>query len=89
MPDDPRVSEWGNPHEQTSCIRMRIHSMRRGTRGTETSKYPEEKEETSIPQVAASEHGRAQTGGLGRRGNGPPYAGGSQGNGFGKAGRRG
>ena len=31
------------------------------TRGTETSKYPEEKKETSIPQVAASERGRAQT----------------------------
>ena len=33
----------------------------RETRGTETSKYPEEKKETSIPQVAASERGRAQT----------------------------
>ena len=33
----------------------------KATRGTETSKYPEEKEETSIPQVAASEQGRAQT----------------------------
>ena len=32
-----------------------------GTRGTETSKYPEEKKETSIPQVAASERGEAQT----------------------------
>ena len=31
------------------------------TRGTETSKYPEEEKETSIPQVAASERGRAQT----------------------------
>ena len=35
-----------------------------GTRGTETSKYPEEKKETSIPIVAASEEGRGQTGGL-------------------------
>ena len=33
----------------------------KGTGGTETSKYPEEKKETSIPQVAASERGRAQT----------------------------
>ena len=33
----------------------------KGTRGTETSKYPEEKKETSIPKVAASEIGRAQT----------------------------
>lgn len=31
------------------------------TRGTETSKYPEEKKETSISQVAASERERAQT----------------------------
>ena len=29
------------------------------TRGTETSKYPEEEKETSIPGVAASEMGRA------------------------------
>ena len=33
----------------------------RQTRGTETSKYPEEEKETSIPLVAASETGRAQT----------------------------
>ena len=33
----------------------------KGTRGTETSKYPEEEKETSIPEVAASETGRAQT----------------------------
>ena len=33
-----------------------------GTRGTETSKYPEEKKETSISLVAASERERAQTG---------------------------
>ena len=31
------------------------------TRGTETSKYPEEEKEKSIPKVAASEMGRAQT----------------------------
>ena len=31
------------------------------TRGTETSKYPEEEKEKSIPIVAASEVGRAQT----------------------------
>ena len=34
----------------------------RGTQGTETSKYLEEKKEKSIPVVAASEVGRAQTG---------------------------
>ena len=33
-----------------------------GTRGTETSKYPEEKKENSISKVAASEMERAQTG---------------------------
>ena len=31
----------------------------RGTRGTETSNYPEEKKEKSIPKVVASEIGRA------------------------------
>ena len=35
-----------------------------GTRGTETSKYPEEKKENSIPLVVASEEGRGQTEGL-------------------------
>ena len=32
------------------------------TQGTETSKYLQEEKETSIPSVAASEGGRAQTG---------------------------
>ena len=35
-----------------------------GTRGRETSKYPEEKKENSIPLVVASEEGRGQTEGL-------------------------
>ena len=35
----------------------------RGTRGTETSKYPEEKKTTVIPKVVASEIGGAQTAG--------------------------
>ena len=34
----------------------------KGTRGTETSKYPEEKKENSISKVAASEMERGQTG---------------------------
>ena len=38
--------------------------LQEGTRGTETSKYPEEKKEKSIPVVAASEEGRGQTRGL-------------------------
>ena len=33
----------------------------RGTRGTETSKYPEEKKTIVIPRVVASEIGAAQT----------------------------
>ena len=34
---------------------------REPTRGTETSKYPEERKSTETPQVAASERGLAQT----------------------------
>ena len=34
----------------------------RQTRGTETSKYPQEKKTIVIPQVVASERGLAQTG---------------------------
>ena len=48
---------WSNvqsfPHE--SIVRVKE------TRGTETSKYPEEEKETSISQVAASERERGQT----------------------------
>ena len=33
----------------------------KGTRGTETSNYPEEKKVNTIPKVVASEIGRAQT----------------------------
>ena len=36
----------------------------KGTRGTETSKYPEEKKENSIALVVASEEARGQTRGL-------------------------
>ena len=55
------MSEWGNPLEQTSSIHTPIHNVWKGTGGTETSKYPEEKKETSISKVAASEMERAQT----------------------------
>ena len=34
----------------------------KGTRGTETSKYPEEEKSNEIPPVVASERGRGQTG---------------------------
>ena len=56
---DPGISEWGNPAGR----RPVIPSGRR-TRGTETSKYPQEEKTTVIPQVVASERGRAQTGGV-------------------------
>ena len=36
---------------------------RKGTWGTETSKYPEEEKSTEIPRVVASESGRGQTNG--------------------------
>ena len=56
------MSEWGNPLEQTSSTVKPIHNLTEGTRGTETSKYPEEeKENLSISKVAASEMERAQT----------------------------
>jgi hypothetical protein len=56
---DPRMSEWGNPiaARQLSCGEYIAAEKR--TRGTETSKYPEEKKSTEIPQVAASERGLA------------------------------
>ena len=43
----------------------------RGTRGTETSKYPEEKKTTVIPRVVASEIGGAQTDSVMGSGYGP------------------
>ena len=39
------------------------NSHTRGTRGTETSKYPEEEKSKEIPRVVASESGRGQTSG--------------------------
>ena len=44
------------------------NSLTKGTRGTETSKYPEEKKVKTIPKVVASEIGRAQTESSNRRG---------------------
>ena len=56
MAVDPRMSEWGNP------VRGRRTTTKVGrTRGTETSKYPQERKTTVIPRVAASESGGAQT----------------------------
>ena len=56
---DPGVPEWGNPpgampwHPEPNQI-----GSAEATRGTETSKYPEEEKSTEIPRVAASESGR-------------------------------
>ena len=57
MACDPRISEWGNP----SRVVMTPHNAGR-TRGTETSKYPQEKRTIVIPRVVVSESGIAQTG---------------------------
>ena len=47
-----------------TCHKMQVSlteyiGLERRTRGTETSKYPEEKKSTEIPLVAASERGPA------------------------------
>ena len=47
---------------QSSMNESIVHE--RGTRGSETSKYPEEKKENSISLVVASEEERGQTGRL-------------------------
>ena len=56
------MGEPGCGNAQSSMDESIVHE--RGTRGSETSKYPEEKKENSIPLVVASEEGRGQTGGL-------------------------
>ena len=48
----------------SSHRRMNQIVRQEGTRGSETSKYPEEKKEKSISLVVASEEERGQTGGL-------------------------
>ena len=52
-----RMEESGISRDMSSMAEYIGHE--RATRGTETSKYPEEKKENSIPQVAASERGGA------------------------------
>ena len=54
----PQVSEWGNPPGWRPGILMQI---RKQTRRTETSKYPEEEKTKVIPRVVAIEMGIAQT----------------------------
>ena len=48
----------GSPNGETHPLCGYLRKQRR-TRGTETSKYPEEKKSTEIPLVAASERGLA------------------------------
>ncbi len=50
---DPSVSEWGNPAHVNVCDLL----LQEGTRGTETSQYPEEKKE-SIDSVSSGERTR-------------------------------
>ena len=62
MAFDPRISEWENP-DGAMPVRPPDEKIVRGeaTRGTETSKYPEEEKSTEIARVAASESAQAQT----------------------------
>ena len=53
----------GCPNEATQRARARYPGISgRRTRGTETSKYPQEKKVNTISPVVASERERAQTG---------------------------
>ena len=59
------MSEWGNPAGvMPSHSRLNQIGRAEGTRGSETSKYPEEEKSNEMPTVAASEEGRGQTGEL-------------------------
>ena len=59
---DPKISEWGNPHGVMPMYpRLNEIGREEATRGTETSKYPEEEKSTEIARVAASESAPAQT----------------------------
>jgi hypothetical protein len=61
------VSEWGNPakfilgHSMVKFPIYRNISVVEGTRGTETSQYPEEEKLIKITLVAESETVKAQT----------------------------
>ena len=57
---DPQVSEWGNPAGgMPSHGGLNRIGPPEATRGTETSKYPEERKSTETARVAASESARA------------------------------
>ena len=51
----------GYPNGETRQGLCLVTPTGEGTRGTETSKYPEEEKSSEIPKVAASELGEAQT----------------------------
>ena len=51
----------GFPNGETRLGSCPVIASARSTRGTETSKYPEERKTTVTPSVAASERGLAQT----------------------------
>ena len=52
---DLPISEWGNPAGVMACHHFTVG----GTRGTETSKYPQEEKTDVIALVAASERAPA------------------------------
>jgi hypothetical protein len=54
------MSQIGKP-SKNHLLEPSCANRTEGTQGTETSKYLQEKKETSIPLVAASERGVAQT----------------------------
>ena len=56
------MGEPGRGNARSPMNEFIVHEE--GTRGSETSKYPEEKKENSITLVVASEEVRGQTGGL-------------------------
>ena len=59
---DPKISEWENPTRvMPGYLGAEFIGSRKRTRGTETSKYPQENKSNEIPLVVASERGRAQT----------------------------
>ena len=51
----------GYPNGATRRVERPVTSTEEPTQGTETSKYLQEEKSNEIPQVAASERGRAQT----------------------------
>ena len=56
------MSEWGNPAGVNTRSGVDKYIVYVGeTRGTETSKYPQEKKSKEIPLVVASERGIGQT----------------------------